>query len=98
MSTSNDSSNGSERKILDSTTVQRILTFAELGDDAKFSVETVSGRYVNPVNPKPETIILDDMAWALSRAPRFAGHTRSRLVYSVAQHEGFVADLIESLL
>lgn len=91
-------SNGSARKTQPSTTAPRILTFGELGDDAKFSIETVSGRYVSPVRPKPETIVLEDMAWALSRAPRYAGHTRTKLVYPVAQHEIFVADLARMLM
>ncbi|MGV3515597.1 phosphohydrolase [Luteitalea sp.] len=43
-----------------------------------------SGRRLDPFDPHPEDIALEDIAHALSHAPRFTGHT-TRL-YSVAQH------------
>lgn len=57
--------------------------------------ETVSGEYVDVVEPLADTIKLTDIAWALSRQARFAGHTMSEEIWSVAQHADFVVDLIE---
>lgn len=59
------------------------------------AIETVSGRYVDVVEPDPETIVMEDIAWALSRQARFAGHTLSEEVWNVAQHSVFVKDLID---
>ena len=39
------------------------------------AIETVSGRYVDPEKPEYSDLLIDDMAWALSRTSRFAGHT-----------------------
>lgn len=50
------------------------------------TLETVSGRKVDVSNPDPKTIIIDDIAWALSRMPRFSGHSIPYIPYSVAQH------------
>ena len=47
-------------------------------------VQTISGRRVDLLDPDPADIGIDDIAWALSRIPRFNGHTR--FAYSVAQH------------
>ena len=49
-------------------------------------LETVSGRKVDVSNPDPSTIVINDIAWALSRMPRFSGHTIPYIPYSVAQH------------
>jgi 5'-deoxynucleotidase YfbR-like HD superfamily hydrolase len=49
-------------------------------------LETVSGRKINVTNPDPETIDITDIAWALSRMPRFSGHSIPYVPYSVAQH------------
>lgn len=57
--------------------------------------ETVSGRYVDAVNPDPKDICITDIAWSLSRQARFAGHTLSENIWSVAQHSLFVQELIE---
>jgi 5'-deoxynucleotidase YfbR-like HD superfamily hydrolase len=43
--------------------------------------------------PGPEHIDIGDIATALSRAPRFAGHTATRRAYSVAEHSVLVAAL-----
>jgi 5'-deoxynucleotidase YfbR-like HD superfamily hydrolase len=48
------------------------------------SVRTFTGRYINLVDPQPETIFPFDIAIGLARAARFAGHTKK--FYSVAQH------------
>jgi len=68
--------------------------------------ETYTGRFVDLSKPDPDTIAIDDIAWNLSRLPRFTGSTRSDLVYSVAQHSVLVlnrvrqvnADVTRSLL
>ena len=50
------------------------------------TLETVSGRKINVTNPDPATIEITDIAWALSRMPRFSGHSIPYIPYSVAQH------------
>jgi 5'-deoxynucleotidase YfbR-like HD superfamily hydrolase len=40
---------------------------------------------------------LTDIAWSLSRQPRFAGHTITRLPYNVAHHSVFVSEIVQSL-
>ena len=49
-------------------------------------LETVSGRKIDVSNPDPSTIEITDIAWALSRMPRFSGHSIPYIPYSVAQH------------
>jgi 5'-deoxynucleotidase YfbR-like HD superfamily hydrolase len=49
-------------------------------------LETVSGKKVNVLQPDPSQIDIEDIAWSLSRMPRFAGHTIPYMPYSVAQH------------
>ena len=49
-------------------------------------LETVSGRKIDVTNPSPDTIEITDIAWALSRMPRFSGHSIPYIPYSVAQH------------
>jgi 5'-deoxynucleotidase YfbR-like HD superfamily hydrolase len=44
---------------------------------------TRTGKKVSFSNPKPETICLEDIAWALSNTCRFGGHSG---FYSVAEH------------
>lgn len=50
------------------------------------TLETVSGKKINVTNPDPSTIDITDIAWALSRMPRFSGHSIPYIPYSVAQH------------
>jgi uncharacterized protein len=50
------------------------------------TLETVSGRKVDVSNPNPSDIVIEDIAWALSRMPRFSGHSIPYMPYSVAQH------------
>jgi 5'-deoxynucleotidase YfbR-like HD superfamily hydrolase len=50
------------------------------------TLETVSGRKINITDPDPTTIVIEDIAWALSRLPRFSGHSIPYVPYSVAQH------------
>jgi 5'-deoxynucleotidase YfbR-like HD superfamily hydrolase len=50
------------------------------------TLETVSGRKIDVSNPNPNDIVIEDIAWALSRMPRFSGHSIPYTPYSVAQH------------
>ena len=54
-----------------------------IGENDTCTMLTVSGRQVNLLYPKPEMIDLGDIAHALSRIQRFAGHTT--VPYTVAQ-------------
>jgi 5'-deoxynucleotidase YfbR-like HD superfamily hydrolase len=49
-------------------------------------LETVSGRKIDVLNPDPKDISIEDIAWGLSRIPRFCGATIPFVPYSVAQH------------
>lgn len=49
-------------------------------------LETVSGKTVNVLEPSPSDIDINDIAWGLSRLPRFCGATIPYTPYSVAQH------------
>lgn len=53
---------------------------------------TASGRQVDLSAPQPKTIKMVDIALALSRIPRFGGHTLR--TWSVADHSLLVADLM----
>jgi hypothetical protein len=54
-------------------------------------IETVTGKFVDIENPNRDDINLVDIAWALSRISRFAGHTITPIPYTVAQHSVLVA-------
>jgi hypothetical protein len=56
-------------------------------------LQTVSGRRVNPFDPDPEQLVVEDIARALANQCRFGGHCR--VFYSVAQHSVIVAWLVE---
>lgn len=47
-------------------------------------IQTFTGRHINPFDPDPAAIDIEDIAHALSHICRFTGHTRS--FYSVAEH------------
>ena len=57
-------------------------------------IETVTGKLVNVDCPNPETVDLNDAAWAISRISRFAGHTITEIPLNVAQHSIHVAEMI----
>lgn len=61
-------------------------------------IETVSGKLIDPVNPDPKQIIIEDIAWGLSRISRFAGHTITAVPYTVSQHSVYVADLVKQII
>jgi uncharacterized protein len=56
-------------------------------------LQTVSGRFVNPFDPDPAQLDINDIARALANVCRFGGHCRS--FYSVAQHSVIVSELVE---
>lgn len=62
------------------------------------SIETCSGLYVDVADPQPETLRIEDMAWALSRQARFAGHTLSDEIWSIGQHSLFVEYLVDLVM
>lgn len=53
---------------------------------------TVSGRWVNVLDPKPQQIHIEDIAYALAQQPRYGGHTSP--VINVAQHSCLVHDYV----
>lgn len=61
------------------------------------AIETVSGHFVDLVNPDPKTICIEDIAWAISRMPRYVGHTVSAIPYTIGQHSIYTADLVAKL-
>jgi 5'-deoxynucleotidase YfbR-like HD superfamily hydrolase len=60
-------------------------------------LETVTGKMVNVIDPKPDQIDINDIAWGLSRQPRFAGHTITEIPYNVAQHSLLVTEIASDL-
>lgn len=60
-----------------------------------YEIETQSGQFVCLLNPDPATIRIDDIAWGLSRANRYAGQTRGA-PYSVAHHSLWVAEWLRA--
>lgn len=57
-------------------------------------IRTFTGQYINPVKAEKEQISIIDIAHALSRMPRFGGHTLR--FYSVAQHSLRCADIVRN--
>lgn len=54
-------------------------------------IQTADGIAFSLSNPRPEDVVIEDIAIALSRTARFGGHTRK--FYSVAQHSCLAFDL-----
>lgn len=48
------------------------------------SILLISGKYLDILDPQPESIEIEDIARGLSRQARFGGH--SNVMYTVAQH------------
>jgi len=61
------------------------------------TLETVTGLFVNLEYPEPSMICIDDIAWGLSRLPRFCGQTITNIPYNVAQHSIFVSEEVHRL-
>lgn len=57
-------------------------------------METYTGRCVDLSKPNPADICIEDIAWHLSRIPRFCGATVSEVPYCVAQHSVIVLNRI----
>jgi 5'-deoxynucleotidase YfbR-like HD superfamily hydrolase len=55
------------------------------------SIQTASGVFVDPFDPDPEAILIEDIAHALANQCRFSGHTRWH--HSVAAHSILVSKL-----
>lgn len=64
---------------------------APIGTNLSGYIQTFSGGKINPISPVPEDVNLDDIAAALSKMCRYAGHC-SRF-YSVAEHCVHIANL-----
>lgn len=77
---------------------QSIPTASVQKADVSQCVETVTGQIVDVNNPNPETINVTDIAWALSRMPRFIGHTVTQIPYNNAQHSVYVAKIVEQMM
>lgn len=58
------------------------------------AIETVSGQIVDFNNLRPKDFIINDIAWSISREPRFSGHTTMAIPYTVGQHSIEVARLV----
>ncbi len=58
-------------------------------------IQTFSGLRFEPMKPNPMSIMIEDVAHALSNLCRFTGHTRE--FYSVAQHSVICSHAIERL-
>jgi len=63
-----------------------------LHDHAKGSITTATGKTVDPLNLKPEDVDILDIARALSRQCRYAGHVGGFL--SVARHSIWVSEVL----
>lgn len=63
----------------------------------KTSVETVSGKFIDLACPTVDDIVASDIAWALSREPRFGGHTITAIPYSVGQHSLEVSRIVQQI-
>lgn len=61
------------------------------------TIETVSGILMDPSNPQG-LVVVTDIAWALSRISRFAGHTITEVPYNVAQHCIYCSELLRDLI
>lgn len=61
-------------------------------------METYGGRLVDLASPDPGQISIDDIAWHLSKIPRFNGATRHELAYSTAQHSVLVLNRLRQMM
>jgi uncharacterized protein len=98
MKTSETLSSGYPSDHLSSTTGPMKPLIESPSVDASLLIETVSGKLVYPLAPAADQICVEDIAWALSRIPRFAGHTITEVPYNVAQHCIYVSELVELCL
>ena len=59
-------------------------------------IEVLHQRFVDPLNPNPADIRIQDIAHALSNQCRFSGYTSRH--YSVAEHSVYVAKMVSAHL
>lgn len=57
-------------------------------------IRTFTGKQFWPLDPRPEDIVIEDIAHALSMVNRFNGHTP--VPYSVAQHSVLVSQIVDT--
>jgi 5'-deoxynucleotidase YfbR-like HD superfamily hydrolase len=60
-------------------------------------MQTIGGRAVDLLSPRPDQIELSDIAASLDRLPRFNGHTQER-VWTVTKHSHLVANLLTHVI
>jgi hypothetical protein len=58
-------------------------------------VEMPSGKFFDLVNPTADMVDIYDIAWNLTRIPRFNGGTIGNKTYTVAEHSIWVAKYLE---
>lgn len=68
------------------------MTIQQAAEQFPGCIRTYTGRYVDPFDPKPDDIVIEDIAHALSNLCRFGGHTKC--FYSVAEHSLLCAVLV----
>lgn len=61
-------------------------------------IETVTGKVIDLLNPTPDQIDINDIAWALSRMPRLTGHTISEIPPNNAEHSIFVMKEVKDIV
>lgn len=81
------------RNVIDVTEAPRSKTKPSEDLWRKRSIRTRSGQYVDPFEPDPDTLIIEDIAHALGQVVRFGGHLP--FPYSVAQHSVNTSKLVE---
>lgn len=63
-----------------------------MADGSEGLIVTYSGRCINPLQPDPEQIAIEDIAHSLANVCRFTGHVRE--FYSVAQHSYLASQIV----
>ena len=56
------------------------------------TIDTFTGKKIDPFNPDPDCIVIEDIAHALGMLCRFGGHCTE--FYSVAEHSVHVSNLV----
>lgn len=68
-----------------------VTNVVKMNPPSPYWMETASGKRIDFLTPDPQQILIDDIAWALSRMPQFNGHTRDLRPLSMASHALWVA-------
>lgn len=61
-------------------------------NESGYYICTVTGNWIQPIEPDPQAISIEDIAHALANSCRFTGHVSK--FYSVAQHSYLVSTLV----